>query len=83
MIPQEFKKQAIIFYVFLFAFSYLLLVIDQVLAMIFLGSAFVLLGPFLIIERHSIPIKNVFVAVTAAMGMIFVGGVLWYLATLL
>ena len=83
MIPKAFKKQAIVFYVFLFAFSYLLLVLEAALALIFLGSAFILLGPFVIIERRSIPTPNTFVAVGLAMAVIFVGGVLWHLATML
>jgi len=82
-VPPEFRKQAIVFYIFLFAFSYFLLVLDQALALIFLGSAFILLGPFLIIERNSIPLNNVFVSVSSALGMVFVGGVLWYIATLI
>ena len=82
MVPKALKQQAVVFYVFLFAFSYLLLLLDLALAMIFLGSAFVLLGPFVIIERRSIPINNTFVAVGAAMAVVFVGGVLWHLAVL-
>ncbi|MCK4327359.1 MAG: hypothetical protein KAW41_02680 [Candidatus Diapherotrites archaeon] len=83
MIPQAFKQQAVIFYVALFAFSYFLLVLDTALAFVFAGSAFVLLAPFLITERHSIPINNVFVSVGAAMAMIFIGGVFWLMATML
>jgi len=82
MIPPQFKRQAIVFYVFLFAFSYILLVLDRVLALIFLGAAFILLGPFLLLERHQIPINNLFVATSSALAMIFVGGILWYMATL-
>jgi len=82
MIPPQFKRQAIVFYVFLFAFSYILLVLDKVLALIFLGAAFILLGPFLLLERHQIPINNLFVATSSALAMIFVGGILWYMATL-
>ena len=82
MIPKHFKKQAIVFYIFLFSFSYILLMLDRALALIFLGSAFILLGPFMLIERHSIPIKNIFVAVSSAIALTFIGGVLWHLATL-
>lgn len=81
-IPKPLQKQAALFYVILFAFSYLLVVLDAALALLFLGAAFILMGPFVIIERNSIPIKNVFVSVSAALVLIFVGGIFWHLSTL-
>lgn len=83
MIPKAFKRQAIVFYVALFAFSYALLMLDTALAFVFAGSAFILLAPFLIMERRSIPIPNTFVAVAAGMAMVFIGGVFWLMATML
>ncbi|MFC2174248.1 hypothetical protein ACFLQ2_00055 [archaeon] len=82
MIPALLKKQAVVFYAFLFAFSYALIILDMALAFLFLGAAFILLGPFLVMERKSIPIPNMFVAVAASICMIFIGGIFWHMATL-
>jgi hypothetical protein len=79
------SREAIAFYVTLFLTSYLLINAAPPLAFIFLGAAFILIGPFIVIERAAMPyafLRDEVVSVTAGLLLVFIGGVCWFLATL-
>jgi len=79
-------REAIAFYIVLFLTAYLLINAAAPLAFIFLGAAFILIGPFIVIERASMPygfLRDEVVSVTAGMLLVFIGGVCWFLATLI
>ncbi len=80
----EITRNQFILYLCLFAFTQLLLIYERPLAFILLGSAFILLAPFLVVERHGIKIfkKSLELSIAAAMLSIFIGGALWYYAPL-
>jgi hypothetical protein len=77
--PKHLQKQALVFYIALFVFSAAVLWLSRALALVLLGSGFILLAPFIITERAGI-LKNIFLSVGVALACVFVGGVLWLVA---
>ncbi len=79
------STEAVLFYAVIFVASFALTHFVAPLAFILLGSAFIFMAPFMVIERASMPFKVLrHDAVSIALGMllVFVGGSCWLAATL-